>query len=142
MHTWTFGLGLGEDADVIHVHVNDAAQHRGGGGTRPRGPEAAVVAENLGRPAENGVHVLHQERRHAVEDKGAHAKLEWAVRYPKGRLALVASTSSTSWLFHLALRDGVECQVALAEASRAILLEGKHYGHSVRRCRGQDPTVI
>ena len=83
------GLGLGEDEDVIHVDLDEATQHRGGS-SGPRGPESAVGVERRGGPAENGVHVPHQERRHAVEAKGTHAKLELAARHPEGRLVLVA----------------------------------------------------
>jgi hypothetical protein len=82
---------LGEDEDVVAVDLDEAPEHGRGrtcrGGRSRR--SAAGGVEDKGRAAEDGIHVSHQERRHAVQAERADPEFVLAPRHAEGRLELV-----------------------------------------------------
>ena len=141
---------LGEDEDVVAVHLHEAAEH-GRAGAWP-GPASSIEGQD--RAAKNGVHLPHEDRRHAMQAEGANPELILAARHAEGGLELVLLADAelhvctlevqlgekagapglvnellNVWQgLHRALRDGVEAAVVLAEAPRAVRLAGEDDG--------------
>ena len=81
---------LGEDEDVVAVHLHKPAEHGRAGARRAdsgSGPPGRV--ERQGCAAEDRVHEAHQHRRHTVQAEGADAELVLAAGDAERRLVLV-----------------------------------------------------
>jgi len=156
-----------EDENVVHVHLDELAQH---GTAKPvrAWPATARLVKGQHRATENGMHVAHEERRHAVEAERTNAKLVLAARHPERGFVLVfdadaklvvgagqvklreiaCPTSLVDQLinmrerFHRTLSYGVEASEVLTESPAAICLPREDNRCGVGSPGRHDPSVV
>ena len=104
---------LREDEDVVHVHLDEVPEHRLGEAL-PRRKGVPVAVEGEDGPAENLVHVAHEQRGHAVKPERAHSELVLPTGDAKRGLVLVPGADA-----ELMIAGG---QVELGEVAGATCL--------------------